>query len=269
MQERSCRLSFCRFEFMSAIKLSGQLAIVTGAARGIGQAIALELAAQGADIAICDLADCSSAGDTIEGVRDRGRQALYRTADVGNRTQMEAFFAECITRFGRIDILVNNAALNIRKPLLELEVQDVENVWSTSLWGVFHCSQLGARQMVRQGWGGNIVHISSVHAVRAFPLSTAYNAAKAAVNQMAKTWAAELGPHRIRVNVVEPGPVDTPGERIFMTEEQLNTQAKDLMFGRRAQPHEIASGVAYLVSDSAGYVTGSCLRIDGGMLLSR
>jgi glucose 1-dehydrogenase len=247
--------------------LAGQVAIVTGAARGIGQAIAMEFATLGADVAICDVAPRAEAETTIQAVTARGRRAFYCQADVGQRRQMETFFDESLHRLGRLDILVNNAALNIRKPLLELTVEDVEKVWSGSLWGVFHCSQLAARIMTEQGDGGNIVVISSVHAGRAFPRSTAYNAAKAAVNQMARTWAAELAPQRIRVNIVEPGPVDTPGERAFMTEEQLSELARGTPFGRLGQPCEIAHAVAYLVSKRAGYITGTSLRVDGGFLL--
>jgi glucose 1-dehydrogenase len=252
---------------MKSSDLEGQIAIVTGAARGIGQAIATELAALGADIAMCDLAPRCEAEAAIQAVTACGRRAFYCQADVGRRPQMESFFDETVRRLGRLDMLVNNAAINIRKPLLELDVEDVERVWSASLWGVFHCSQLAARIMTKQGDGGNIVVISSVHAVRAFPDSTAYNGAKAAVNQMARTWAAELAPHRIRVNIVEPGPVDTPGERIFRTEEQLSEFAQTMLLGRLGQPCEIAHAVAYLVSGRAAYITGTCLRVDGGFLL--
>jgi glucose 1-dehydrogenase len=254
---------------MNSPDLAGQVAIVTGAARGIGQAIAMELANLGADVAMCDLVAREDAAQSMQAVTARGRRAFYCQADVGQRRQMESFFEETVHRFGRLDILVNNAAVNIRKPLLDLDVEDVEKVWSTSLWGVFHCSQLAARIMASQGDGGNIVMISSVHAVCAYPDSTAYNGAKAAVNQMARTWAAELGSQRIRVNVVEPGPVDTPGERSFMTQEQLSQVAQRTSFGRLGQPCEIAHAVGYLVSKRAAYVTGTCLRVDGGFLLPR
>src|SRR2546422_1280370 len=122
--------------------------------------------------------------------------------------------------------------------------------------------------MVKQGSGGSIVITSSVHAERAFPLSTAYNGAKAAVNNMAATWALELAPHRIRVNVIEPGWIDTPGERKFYTEEELREAGNRLPLGRLGRPEDIAKGVLYLVSDEyASYVTGSRLCIDGGILL--
>ncbi len=248
------------------MNLGGKTALITGAARGIGQAVAIELATRGANIALCDLDD---AAVTIAAVEKLGRRALYGRGDVNDRSEMEAFFGEAAATFPSLDILVNNAAMSIRKPLLDLEVADVEKVWAVTLWGVFHCTQLAARRMVAQGTGGSIVSISSVHAVRGYPLSTAYNGAKAAVNHMSRTWASELAAHRIRVNVIEPGWTDTPGERNFCTEEQLQEEAKKLPFGRLARPEEIAHAVAFLVSDDAAYITGSALRVDGGIILPR
>jgi glucose 1-dehydrogenase len=254
---------------MSVQDLQGKVALVTGAARGIGQATALELAQRGAEVAFCDLVEEERAAPTLVAIREAGRRALYVRCDVGSRPQIEDMFAETLREFGRLDILVNNAALSVRKPLLDLEVADVEKVFAVALWSVFHCSQLAARQMVAQGDGGSIVSISSVHAVRAFPLSTAYNGAKAAVNHMSRTWAAELAQYRIRVNTIEPGWIDTPGERNHYSEEQIREEGKKLPLGRLGRPVEIARAVAYLVSEQASYVTGTCLRVDGGIVLPR
>jgi glucose 1-dehydrogenase len=248
------------------MSLTGKVGVVTGGARGIGQATAIELARSGANVAVCDICPPEGAAGTLAAIEETGQRGLFIQADVGDRASVERFFAEVNRTFGQVDILVNNAATNIRKPLIDLEVADVAKVWDVSLWGVFHCSQLAARQMVKQG-SGSIVVISSVHAVRAFPNSTAYNGAKAAVNHMALTWAAELAPHRIRVNIVELGWMDTPGERSFYTEEQIREEGRKLPLGRLGRPEEIASAVRFLVSEEAAYVTGSCLRVDGGVLL--
>jgi glucose 1-dehydrogenase len=237
--------------------LTGKVALVTGGSRGIGQAVAVALARSGAAVAFCDIREPDGA------VEQSGR---YFRADVGDRNAVEQLFSDVLREFGRMDILVNNAATNVRKPLVDLDVADVEKVWAVALWGVFHCSQLAARQMVKQS-GGSIVVISSVHAERAFPDNTAYNGAKAAVNHMALTWAAELAQHNVRVNVIEPGWTDTPGERSYYTEEQIREQGKKLPLGRLARPEEIAAAVRYLVSDEAAYMTGSCMRVDGGILL--
>ncbi len=182
---------------------------------------------------------------------------------------MERLVAETVDRFGRLDIQVNNAGHNVRKPLLELEVADVERVWSVILWGAFHGSQLAARQMVKQGAGGSIVNISSVHAYRPYPNNSAYNGAKAAINHLTATWALELAPYRIRVNAIEPGWIDTPGERKFFTEETIRERGRQLPWGRLGQPDEIARAVRFLASEDASYVTGSVLRVDGGFVLPR
>jgi glucose 1-dehydrogenase len=250
------------------MSLDGKVALVTGGARGIGQAVAGELARSGADVVFCDICKQDQAAETLELIRRAGCKARFIRADVGDRSEVDAMFREIIDEFGGIDILVNNAAVNTRKPLVDLTVEDVRRVWSVALWGVFHCSQLAARQMVRQQ-SGSIVVISSVHAVQPFPNNTAYNGAKAAVNHMARTWAAELVSDRIRVNVVEPGWTDTPGERTLYSEEEIQQEAGRLPMGRMASPLDIANAVRFLVSDEAAYITGSCLRVDGGLLLPK
>jgi glucose 1-dehydrogenase len=251
------------------MKLAGKVALITGAGRGIGRGIALELAQAGADIAFCDLRACEGNGSTLEAVQRAGRRALFFQADVADRAAMANAVEEAAGRLGSVDILVNNAACNVRKPLLELEPEDVKRTWDVIQWGTFHCSQFAARQMVKQGRGGSIVMISSVHAYRPFPLSTAYNGAKAAVNQMAYTWAVELAPHKIRVNVVEPGWIDTPGERGHFGDAFVQGEGKKLLLGRIGEPEDIARAVLYLVSDDASYGTGTCLRVDGGIILPR
>ncbi|MEN6535192.1 MAG: SDR family oxidoreductase [Bryobacteraceae bacterium] len=251
------------------MKLDNKVAIVTGASRGIGRAIAVDLARNGADVVV----NCNSHADEAERVTREieglGRRAHIVQASVADRAQCIRLVEDTVQRFGRLDIMVSNAAYSIRKPLLKLEAEDIEKTWAVSLWGVFHCCQLAARQMVREKHGGSIVVISSVHAARPYPNATPYNAAKAAVNQMAFTWARELAQYGIRVNVVEPGWTDTPGERNFNTEDQLREGGKIIPIGRLARPEEIAKGVTFLVSEEdASYITGSTLRIDGGFVLA-
>lgn len=249
---------------MKERNLSGQTALVTGAARGIGQAIAIELAHRGADLAICDL---TNAGETIAAAEAFGSRVVFEHCDVGDRARVEAFFATAAKEFGRLDILVNNAAVSIRKPLVELEIADLEKTWGASLWGVFHCSQLAARQMIEGGRGGNIVTVGSVLAHIPYVNSSPYNGAKAAVAQMSCTWALELAPHGIRVNTIEPGWTDTPGERNFATEEQIRHEGAKLPLGRLGTPQEIANAAAFLVSADASYITGATLRVDGAVTL--
>jgi glucose 1-dehydrogenase len=198
-----------------------------------------------------------------------GVRAIASRADLAVREQVEALFKRVQEQFGRLDVLVNNAAQSIRKPLIDLETADVEKTWGAALWGVFHCSQLAARMMIAGNTPGSIVTISSVLAHIPYVNSSPYNGAKAAVNQMAKTWALELAPHGIRVNVIEPGWTDTPGERNFATEDQLRDEGAKLPLGRLGRSSEIAQAVAFLVSEDASYVTGSILRVDGGISLVR
>ena len=249
--------------------LTGKVGVITGGSRGIGAAVAIELARHGADIAFCDISPPAEAEDTLRQIQELGRRALFFQANAGDRAAVERMMTETVDRLGSIDILVNNAAKSIRKPFLDLEPADVEQVWNVILWGTFHCSQLAARHMVAKGQGGNIVMISSVHAYRPFPNSTAYNGAKAGVNHMAATWAAELAQHRIRVNVIEPGWIDTPGERRFFGDDQIRQEGQKLPLHRLGTPEEIARAVRFLVSDDGSYITGTVLRVDGGYVLPR
>lgn len=247
--------------------LAGKVAIVTGAGRGIGEACAVELARSGADVAICDLCEPSKATAIVSKIEKLGRRASFFRLDVADRNAVQQMVDEVEDKFSRIDILVNNAGRNIRKPLIELEPADVEAVWSVLLWGAFHTTQLAVRRMVARGEGGAVVMISSLHASKPFPNNTAYNGAKAAINHMARTWATELAKYRIRVNTIEPGWIDTPGERNFYTEDQIQELGARLPFGRLGSPEEIAAAVRFLVSNDASYITGSCLRVDGGIIL--
>jgi glucose 1-dehydrogenase len=250
------------------MKLKNKIAIVTGASRGIGRATAIELARQGADVTVSFAKHREEAEEVAREIERLGRRALVFQGDVADRSRDEEMVAQTVRALGRLDILVSNAVYSIRKPFLETEPEEVERTWAVSLWGVFHCCQLAARQMVKQGGGGNIVVVSSVHSFRPYPNHTAYNGAKAAINQMARTWAAELVQHRIRVNIFEPGWTDTPGERQFYTEEQLREAGKSVPIGRLARPEEMAKGVLFLVSDEdSAYMTGGCLRVDGGYTL--
>lgn len=245
--------------------LAGKVALVTGAARGIGRAVAIELARSGADIVLNDLrpGEAEEVSATIEKI---GRRSLVCPADVSSRTQVERMFEEATNILGHLDILVNNAAYSIRKPLLDLSTEDVERTWGVSLWGIFHCTQIAARIMAAQG-GGAIVVISSVHGSRPYPNASAYNGAKAAITHMAASWALELAPQRIRINVIEPGWIDTPGERNFNTEEAVATGGDRLPLGRLGKPEEVAKAVAFFASTDASYITGATLRVDGGFFL--
>lgn len=251
------------------IDLTGRVAVVTGSSRGIGRACAVELARSGADVVINYRTHPDEAEEVAETIHGLGRRAVVVQADVAQRADCERLIEAATMQLGRLDIVVANAARSVRKPAVELAVEEVALTWDAILWHCFHISQLGARVMQRQGEGGRIIFISSVHAYCAYPTSLAYNTAKAGVNHMAKTLAIELAPDRILVNAVEPGWIDTAGERQFYTEDEILELGRELPLGRLGTPEEIAHMVVFLASDKASYITGSVLRVDGGFVLPR
>jgi glucose 1-dehydrogenase len=172
---------------------------------------------------------------------------------------------------GRLDIVVANAALTIRESVVEAAWENVQRVSQVSQFGVFHTCQLAARQMVAQAEvgrdGGKIIIISSILEEIPAAGSAAYNMAKAAINHLGRTMALELAPYRVNVNMVNPGWIDTPGEREFSSEEQLREGGKRIPWGRLGTPEDIGKAVAFLASDDADYITGATLRVDGGFLL--
>ena len=251
------------------INLQNKVALITGASRGIGRGCAIEMAGCGADIVINYRTHPEEAEQVAEAVQHAGRQAITVAADVADRESVEAMVQQGIDHFGKIDILVNNAATSIRKPFLETSVAEVSRTIDVCMWGVFHPSQLVARHMVERGEGGKILIISSVHAFIPFGDSVAYNTAKAGINNMGYTIATELTQHHINVNVIEPGWTDTPGERNYFTEEELQEDGAKLPWGRLGTIEDIGKAAAYLCSDAADYITGACLRVDGGFWLPR
>jgi glucose 1-dehydrogenase len=246
--------------------LRGRVALVTGAACGIGRACALELARQGANLVLNDLRHDQDIESLAEEIRALGNEAIVFTTDIADDEAVVRMFETIDQRFERIDILINNAAFSVRRPFLELTVDEADRTFAVSHRAVFVCSQLASRRMVKQR-SGSIVMISSVHAERPYPNASAYNAAKAGVNHLAQSMALELAEYRVRVNVVEPGWIDTAGERMHNTEAEIVERGKTLPMGRLGRPHEIAAAVVFLCSDAASYITGATVRVDGGFAL--
>jgi glucose 1-dehydrogenase len=248
-------------------KLAGQSALVTGASAGIGRAVALALAQQGADVAINYLTYADAAEELAEQVRGLGRKPLLLPADVSDQGAVEKMVARTEAELGRLDILVTCAAYSDREFFYSADLAGFRRTIDVTMWGAFFALRAAANAMIRAGRGGNVVVIGSPHAHVALPSCMAYNMAKAALDQMARTAALELVPHRIRVNIVHPGWTDTPGERKFFSEEVLRRASADLPLGRLARPEEIARGVLFLVDPDSSYITGSTLSIDGGSQL--
>ncbi len=247
--------------------LQGQTALVTGASSGIGKATALALAQAGADVAINYLTYPEAAAELAEQIHALGRRTLLCPVDVADQPAVEAMVERIAAEFGRLNIFVSNAFYSDEDLFYQADMAGFRRTIDVTMWGAFYGLRASVKQMIRQGQGGAVVIISSPHAHTAFPRAMAYNMAKAALDQMARTAAVELFSQRIRVNIVHPGWTDTPGERKYFTEEALRKAAAALPWGRLARPEEIARGVLFLVDPASDYLTGTTLSIDGGLQL--
>lgn len=246
--------------------LAGKVALITGSSRGIGRGCAVAMAAAGADVVVNYHSHREDAEETARQVEAFGRRAIVVGGNVAHRHEVQAMIETAVGHFGRLDIGVANAYLSIRKPFLELLPEDFAATMAVSLFGTFHTCQLAAQQMVKQGHGGKLIVISSVLAERALSTSAPYNAAKAGINHLARTMANELARYHINVNVIEPGWIDTPGERKYATDEGIREGGKRLPWGRLGTPEEMGAVVAFLASDAAAYVSGAIVRADGAYM---
>jgi glucose 1-dehydrogenase len=241
-------------------------ALVSGASRGIGRGCALALAAAGFDVAVNYLTHPDEAAGVVAEVERLGRRAFAQRADVSDRAQVDALVAEALARFGGLDAVVANAYRSVRQPFLDVTPEGLEQTLAVTLLGAFHVCQAGARAMVERGTAGSLTVIGSIHGESGFSNSTAYNVAKFGLTGMVLTAANELARHNIRVNLVNPGWIDTPGERRYATEGELRAEAQKLPFRRLGQPLEIGRVVAFLASDAASFVSGAVLRADGAQI---
>lgn len=249
------------------MKLSGKVALVTGASSGIGRATAVALAREGADVALNYYSLPESANTAAEEIHALGRRALLFPVDLADQAAVEAMVARTAAELGRIDIYASCAAYSDRELFHTADMAGFRRTIDVTMWGAFYGLRACTNQMIRQGQGGNAVIVSSPHARVAIPSCMAYNMAKAALDQMARTAAMELLGHRIRVNLIYPGWTDTAGERKYFSEEMLKRAGAELPWGRMAQPEEIARGVVFLVDPDSDYITGTTLSIDGGSQL--
>ena len=246
------------------MKLLNKVAMVTGAGRGIGKGCALQLALNGADIVINDRPGSKDLESTAAEIRAIGRKCHAIESDVFTRAGCESFFQRAIEEAGRIDILISNPAYSRRAPFLEYSAEEFERTIQGTLTSGFHMSQLVSRHLVARGKGGKIVFISSVQAEMPIGLCVAYGAAKAGLNHMMRTISVELCSHRINVNAIEPGWIDTPGEHVTFSDETIAAEGRKLPWGRLGVPDDIGRAAVFLSSDDADYITGSVLPVDGG-----
>ena len=247
--------------------LSGKVALVTGASSGIGRACAIALAQAGADVALNYGRQHGPAESAAEEIRKLGRKALLLQANVSEHPSVEAMVKKMVAELGGVDIFISSAVYSDREPFHTASLDGFRKTLEVSLFGAYYCLRECARRMIEQKRGGAIVIMSSPHAKIAFPNAMAYNIAKAGLDQMARSAALELLPHKVRVNVLYPGWTDTPGERKFFDEETIQKASKSLPWGRLAKSEEIAHGALFLVDPRSDYMTGSTLEMEGGLAL--
>lgn len=254
-------------------RLEGKLAIITGGDQGIGRGIALRLAGEGADIALCYRSNRNGAEEVTAKItaakEGRASRALAVQADVSDTAEIQKFIAEVFERFGQADILINNAGLERRADFWDVAEQDYDRVLNVNLKGVFFMTQAVVRRWIAAGMPGKIINISSVHEELPFPHFAAYCASKGGLKMLTRNLAVELAPHRITINNIAPGAIETPINKSLMDDPaKLGPLLENIPLKRLGTPEDVAGVAAFLASSDADYITGTTLLVDGGLLWS-
>jgi glucose 1-dehydrogenase len=251
------------------MSLANKVAIVTGGNSGIGEAVALELARQGASIVIDYVSHPDAASAVEKQVTSFGGGVLGVQADVSKLEDLERLFASAVEQFGRVDIMVNNAGVETRTSILDTTEAQYDKVLDVNLKSAFFGTQLAAKQMIKQGGGGRIINMTSIHEDWPMPGNTAYCLSKGGMRMLTRTAAVELAAHKILVVGVAPGAVATPINLSTMNDPVLLQKLNAAIpLGRMAKPEEIARVVAFLAGDGASYITATTIITDGGMMQS-
>ena len=247
-------------------RLSGRVALVTGASRGLGRASAELLAAEGCAVAVVDLKS-HWAQATVDDITEAGGRALAIGADVSDREALGGAIEATAAAFGRLDVLVNNAMWNRYEPIDAIQAETMDRMLDVGFKAVVWGIQAAAPLMARSG-GGSIVNIASVSALLGIPNALLYCGVKAAVAGLTRSAAAELGPTGVRVNAIAPSTVDTEGVRAVVSPEKMQSRIEQTPMRRLGTPDDIARAVRYLACDDSAFVTGQVLTVDGGLATS-
>lgn len=245
--------------------LNGKSALVTGASRGIGRAIAIELGKQGANVAVNYAGSESKAEEVVQELKAQGVKAFKIQADVSNEDQVKAMIKETVSQFGAIDILINNAGITKDNLLMRMKEEEFDDVINTNLKGVFLTTKVIARQMMKQR-SGKIVNVSSIVGVSGNPGQANYVAAKSGVIGLTKTTAQEFASRNIQVNAVAPGFIATEMTDV-LSDEQKEAMLNLIPLKKFGQAEDVAKVVRFLASNDADYLTGQTIHVDGGMVM--
>lgn len=245
------------------MKLRDRVVLVTGASKGIGAGIATEAASQGADVVINYHSDRDGAEEVLSQVQELGHKGMAFKANVGVKAEVDGMIAAGIERFGKIDVLVNNAGIALWKPFLELDEDNWDRTLATNLKSVYLCSQAVAKHLVEKGLPGSIVNISSIAGHGALDCLVPYCASKGGMTLITKAMATELAPHGIRVNALAPGTIDIPRNR-DTDPNYPDNWVPFIPMGRVGTVEDVAKPAIFLASDEAAYVTGQVFWVDGG-----
>lgn len=247
-------------------RLDGKVAVVTGSSRGIGRAIAIKFAREGASVVV-NSRKKADAEKVVKEIMEEGGRAVAIEADVSKAKDVQKLVAAAVKSFGKLDIFVNNAGIISFSSFLELKEEDWDALMAVDLKGVYLCMQAAAKQMIKQGKGGKIINISSIAGFIGFPKLAHYCAAKAGVIELTKEAAIELAPYKINVNSIGPGAIKTDMTKGIESDPmQLKQILARIPLGRLGEPEDIANAAAFLASDEADYMTGEVVFVDGGWL---
>ena len=249
------------------MKLQNKVAIITGSASGIGQGIALRFASEGAAVVVDYVGKPGTADQTLNLIKQAGGRAIAVESDVSNPVQVQALIDTTVKTFGKLDIFVNNAGIEFKHPFTEFPVEQFQKIIAVNLIGPFLCCQAAAKQMIKQGGGGRLINISSIHEDIPMPTNAPYCATKGGLRMLTRTIAVELAPHEITVNNIGPGAIYTPIDADVEANPELEKALMaEIPLGRWGKPQDVAAVAAFLASDEGAYCTGATFFVDGGMM---